>query len=647
MYGMSNLLAGQHDLQKERPPPGPPTPVTFPSLAPPDPSLAKPPASWVDDPRQGIPAHLIKLKKPSDVNLDTLALLNITFGPQCDLETIIPSLPNNRRSYLPPKSWLDPPTSEELQTPSSTSSNSPVLLNNGRKSPDRHEFYMRAKELLFKNEDAFLNLTRRNEGTKPTLRLAHFRKFWEGLDNLAYYWDTSLDEYLPPKPEAVQEGNETSPSASPTSALPNSQQPPHTGPSPPPPSNGGSTPQDGSTDALEPRKKAKTEEAVSHETTSPPPPSPSISNPENTKKPSISSSKALPARTIPPRVPWATNMPSISSSKPLDLSNGSYRGYRIGNGADMPEQYRLDCVRSFVEPIAWSFGVTLVPHRRPPVLGVENVRFPVRMNSVAWRGPTDRLKARQGWMEGPLLGIQTRSEVNFVPGGDDGANSAQNLAVLDVVRELGGMLLLAQERARQGKTEVRSGEGKWWTEKPRWGGGSGGEVGEATGASDASPQDLGLKVDEKEKSFSSLGSRLGLGLKERKRPTPTEMWEVLRPGNPIWDQKIVYEAIGRERGDSEWDDIFLVSSLNHHISLVRLRIHSAYIEHLTSGTLPSPPPTDPQWCSPVLQRTRWYDLFRVEDRTEIMRGIWGLLEYLMREVSDEEGDVDVLMEDGR
>ena len=95
----------------------------------------------------------------------------------------------------------------------------------------------------------------------------------------------------------------------------------------------------------------------------------------------------------------------------------------------------------------------------------------------------------------------------------------------------------------------------------------------------------------------------------------------------------------------------MVSSLNHHISVVKLHIHKAYIQHLTDGTLPDPAPSDPQWCSPILSRTRWYDLFSMEDRTEAMRGIWGIVGYLMRTPEQEQENtdrdtVDTPMKDG-
>jgi hypothetical protein len=154
------------------------------------------------------------------------------------------------------------------------------------------------------------------------------------------------------------------------------------------------------------------------------------------------------------------------------------------------------------------------------------------------------MKARQGYMEGPIFGIQCRPDTSFGSTGNLQADS-----VLDAVRELGGMLLLAQERAREGKTEVRSGEGKWWTSKPRWGGGPGGEVGEALGSSDAPSEEAKPKPEEK----PLIRSRLG-GKERRPRPSPAELWKTLKPGNPLWDPKIEYEAIGKDR-NSDWDEV--------------------------------------------------------------------------------------------
>ncbi|OCL03518.1 hypothetical protein AOQ84DRAFT_381557 [Glonium stellatum] len=193
----STLLAGQHDPEKERPPPSLPTPVKFPSIAPPVPFTSRIPPAWSDAPSPGLFARFVKIKKPSDVNIHHLAALNVSFESECDFETLLSSVPNGL-SYLPPKSWLESP--EESDSPAPTPAPAPApsdakkpLLSNGRMPPDRKDFYVRAKELYFANDHAFSVLTRRGKSGQAPPRLAHFRRFWEGLDNMAYYWDDSLD----------------------------------------------------------------------------------------------------------------------------------------------------------------------------------------------------------------------------------------------------------------------------------------------------------------------------------------------------------------------------------------------------------------------------------------------------------------------
>jgi len=80
--------------------------------------------------------------------------------------------------------------------------------------------------------------------------------------------------------------------------------------------------------------------------------------------------------------------------------------------------------------------------------------------------------------------------------------------------------------------------------------------------------------------------------------------------------------------------VFLISAMNHHISLLRLSVHRAYLEYLESGRLPQEPQDDAKWCNPRVSRTKWFDLFGVEDRKELMRGLWGVVAYLTRPEED-------------
>lgn len=79
--------------------------------------------------------------------------------------------------------------------------------------------------------------------------------------------------------------------------------------------------------------------------------------------------------------------------------------------------------------------------------------------------------------------------------------------------------------------------------------------------------------------------------------------------------------------------IYMVSSINHHLSILRVLVPPAYLLYLATGTAsPSHPgPNSPPPAGLELRRSRWYDLLDAGDRAEAMRGVWGLMAYLMRE----------------
>ena len=79
--------------------------------------------------------------------------------------------------------------------------------------------------------------------------------------------------------------------------------------------------------------------------------------------------------------------------------------------------------------------------------------------------------------------------------------------------------------------------------------------------------------------------------------------------------------------------VFLLSSLNHHLSILRLRIHPRFLEYLATpnGTLSGDTARDvSEWYGLPLQRSKWYDLFDPEDRVQAVRGIWGVMGWMMR-----------------
>jgi hypothetical protein len=183
------------------------------------------------------------------------------------------------------------------------------------------------------------------------------------------------------------------------------------------------------------------------------------------------------------------------------------------------------------------------------------------------------------------------------------------------------------------------------------------------------------------------------------------MWETLRCPTATWDAKTEYRAIGKDKvstnststhatakkngeeiidanktkddmknsahaegpnvaevetspsktgsqvDQDKWDEVFIVSSLNHHISILRLSVHDAYLECILTGRLPSPSSAGPSatgldsseqisegdggekrhWSVPRLRRSRWYDLLDPKDRCEAFRVLWGIMAYLCRD----------------
>ncbi len=127
--------------------------------------------------------------------------LNLEVTADVPLAQLVPN------GYLPPTSWLaDPATSGGSNVFPAPLPPPSEKLRNGASKPGHPEFYVRVKELLVNNEDAFRFLQRKPPvGGGTSIRIAHFRKTFEGLSDMAEYWDTSLDNYVtvPPRPETA------------------------------------------------------------------------------------------------------------------------------------------------------------------------------------------------------------------------------------------------------------------------------------------------------------------------------------------------------------------------------------------------------------------------------------------------------------
>lgn len=533
--------------------------------------------------------------------------MNLQVENDVDVKQMFPS---DQASSLPPLPWEKVPEASNGEAPPRP------VMSNGLPYPPKERYETLEHELLLDNDDTFREMARlpAREG-RPRVRITQTRKFWTGLERMAQYWDDSLDHYFdrPASPE----------------------------------------PSDGQETETEDKDKMQTDDA---ETTD------SAMDVDKQETPVTSNGNADDNADAQPTV-------------------RRYTGRRIGSGTEMPDDVRDEAIRAFVEMAAWPFGCQVCVPTLPPRLTVKSLLFPVRQSFQSARSPRDRQIARTGVLEGPVLIAQCRPETAFRATGDDQGSGIGE--VCDLFREVGGMLLAAQERAREGANELRPGEGKWWTTTPRFGGrpndgiledlvkGQGlgfhgmpipdAMLEEAKPEPPASVPDIesARKRHKFEHPFVTSLSRRPSAMRKL---SSGEKWQILQPGPSLWDKRMRYQQIGKAPG-SVYDDvsfaaslifpfnlfsaicyvvcyanqlpqIYMISSINHHISILHLRVHKRYLETLTFGQSDFPTDSDPEypWYILKLQRSRWYDLLDANDRIEGFKCVWSLFHYQLRKV---------------
>jgi hypothetical protein len=312
-------------------------------------------------------------------------------------------------------------------------------------------------------------------------------------------------------------------------------------------------------------------------------------------------------------LPAPSGETSISSSPaPADLSkvddgDGSKQlNYaRTSAGSSTPNEYRLGLISAFIKLVAYDFGCSVSQARTEPRLYIPGSYFQSNVNFI-YRTPITRSEARSGIVEGPVAALSVRPSTSF---------TAQE-ETLDLAREAIASLLTAQLRSREGKTELRIGEGKWWCSAPRWGGGTGGPIGKEETLSANNPNPGSIPEVESEG-------------REKKRRNPNkktlsmyDTYRMVRPPASNWDRKAKYLAIGKAPG-ADYDDIFVFSSLYHHIAILRVRVPGSLLREMSGEDLVEGRRIE-------MLRSKWYDLFKVEERVEAMQCIWGVMAYLMR-----------------
>ncbi|KAJ6440897.1 hypothetical protein O9K51_06689 [Purpureocillium lavendulum] len=318
----------------------------------------------------------------------------------------------------------------------------------------------------------------------------------------------------------------------------------------------------------------------------------------------------------------ATHEPSADGSNEPETPTVT----RTSSGQSMPAEFRQTLITAFVKLVTYDFGCNVSMSRVEPRLHLNSPPGPRMRKSYTpchchfiFQSPMTRESARAGMVYGPVAAVSIRPTVNFTSPDVETAQS------LDLAREVTAALIAAQHRAREGKTEVRFGEGQWWTSKPRWGGGSGGPIGREVDK-DAVQGDKDARPGEADANSAPVTK------KPRKTMSVYDNYRMVRLPSSAWDRKAKYEAIGKTQG-ADYDDIFVISSLFHHISFLRVRVPNRLLEVMDGS--PEPDASKRSWGKVQAWRSPWYDLFATEQRVVAMQLLWAVMSYQMRKDSSD------------
>ncbi|KAL8711014.1 MAG: hypothetical protein Q9225_007187, partial [Loekoesia sp. 1 TL-2023] len=148
----------------------------------------------------------------------------------------------------------------------------------------------------------------------------------------------------------------------------------------------------------------------------------------------------------------------------------TYTGRRYGASHEMPPEYRDDTISAFLELSIWPFRCNIQSPRATVSRKVlfQNHRYlPIQgVTSAVCRNTTDRQKARRSILEGPLMGIHCRNTATFRKEDEEAIGRGKE-EIMDLLFEVGGAVLVAQKRAREGKMEEPPWENKFWVKKGR------------------------------------------------------------------------------------------------------------------------------------------------------------------------------------
>lgn len=306
----------------------------------------------------------------------------------------------------------------------------------------------------------------------------------------------------------------------------------------------------------------------------------------------------------------------------------------------MPERFREELIASFVEPICWGYGVKVFPPRAAPKLQVQKSKFSVNIANHVYLTPTAPAEARSGFLDGPVMGLQARHEYSFRALSDpyaavqkrrksllaSAASKSTSAIDLDAIAAKAERRLAASEaklkakRTSSSKTDraakKKKGTDEVLIEDDKY------DEGYLLTDEAGQPQDVVGVIRE-------IVAMLSLAQMRAREASPGSP--------PTVERRIRLKAIGKAAG-SYWDDIFMVTSIHHHISISCLRVSKPYLRFVRTGRLPrsnhpwiQPGAEGEGWEKLRLEKTRYWSLLVPEERVQAAEALSAALNWCTRD----------------
>ena len=223
-----------------------------------------------------------------------------------------------------------------------------------------------------------------------------------------------------------------------------------------------------------------------------------------------------------------------------------YTGFRKSVGEQMPDVFRRETVLGLLQAIQFHFKTPVNQPRVQPYVKFGGLHCKIDPAYMVSASPKEEYKQRARITEGPLMSCFIRSGIELGKGSPE---ERKGKARADLTMEFATLLMVAQERHREGKKEKR-GEGQWYVTKPRFGQ----KVEEQMITSYADVAEHAANIMTGKKSASPPSGLHSSTLDSSVENAAVLNWKGLKLSLPTWDPKTDYKAVGKAKG-SDWDEV--------------------------------------------------------------------------------------------